>query len=131
MDPSSKQPSYSYYVFLSEKDKEFVATFIELPGLSGLGPTLADAIKELNEALMGWLEVAKEKGFEIPDPIQKSPLVAVDRSFLDAPILFAQLDAVLPSEIRQEEVSGITGGPITVPISKNIKLTKVGDVRYF
>ncbi len=131
MDPSSKQPSYSYYVFLSEKDKEFVATFIELPGLSGLGPTLADAIKELNEALMGWLEVAKEKGFEIPDPIQKSPLVAVDRSFLDAPILFAQLDAVLPSEIRQEEVSGITGGAIILPSSKNIKLTKVGDVRYF
>ncbi len=131
MDPSSKQPSYSYYVFLSEKDKEFVATFIELPGLSGLGPTLADAIKELNEALMGWLEVAREKGFEIPDPIQKSPLVAVDRSFLDAPILFAQLDAVLPSEIRQEEVSGITGGAIILPSSKNIKLTKVGDVRYF
>ncbi len=131
MDLSSKYPSYSYYVFWSEKDKEFVATFIELPGLSGLGPTVADGIKELNEALMGWLEVTKEKGLGIPDPIQKSPFVAVDRSFLDEPILFAQLDAVLPSEIRQEEVSGITGGPITLPFSKNIKLTKVGDVQIF
>jgi predicted RNase H-like HicB family nuclease len=47
---SDRRP-YSYYVTRSRKDAEFVATFLEIPGLSGLASTVHEAVQELNQAL--------------------------------------------------------------------------------
>ena len=38
-------------------DKEYVATSLEHPGLSGLGPTPSEALKELNVALAMYKEI--------------------------------------------------------------------------
>jgi len=59
---------YSYHITWSPEDRQFVATFLELPGLSGLGDTIGDAIKELTDALREWLEAAQRENFELPEP---------------------------------------------------------------
>ena len=48
-------PRYSYRVFWSDEDGEFVAACAEIPGLSGLGSTEAAAVEELEVAVAGWL----------------------------------------------------------------------------
>ena len=61
-------PRYSYRVFWSEEDAQFVATCVETPGLSGLAPTEAGAIDELKVAIGGWLEHLSEEGTPWPEP---------------------------------------------------------------
>jgi predicted RNase H-like HicB family nuclease len=63
-------PRYSYRVFWSEEDAEFVAVCTEIPGLSGLAPTEAGAIEELKVAIGGWLEHLTEQGIGWPEPDQ-------------------------------------------------------------
>lgn len=99
-------PQYSYYIAWSPGDKEFAASFLELPGLSGMGVTIPEAIEELHEALTCWLEVAKEKGFELPPPIQKDapvPLVIIDRSHLGQEHLITDTSSILPEGLRAKE----------------------------
>ncbi len=83
MQHSQRIPNYSYQIFWSDEDKEFVATFIEIPSLSGLGRTPREAIMELDEALDAWLEVTEEKGVQPPAPIQRIPLVLFDIASLE------------------------------------------------
>jgi len=66
-------PPYSYCVFWSPEDKEFVATCVEIPGLSGLAPTEAGAIEELKVAIGGWLEHLSEQGTPWPEPPSAPP----------------------------------------------------------
>ena len=110
---------YSYYIAWSAGDQEFAASFIELPGLSGMGGTIAEAIDQLNEAFVGWSELAKEKGFELPEPIQKNvtvPLVIIDRtctgSDVGAPAL-PSLPAQLRSEKRKHATDTATTSSVT------------------
>ncbi|MFI5395313.1 MAG: toxin-antitoxin system HicB family antitoxin [Candidatus Binatia bacterium] len=63
-------PSYTYRVFWSEEDAEFVAVCAEVPSLSGLAPTEAGAIEELKVAIAGWLEHLTEQGIAWPEPDQ-------------------------------------------------------------
>ncbi|OGQ82491.1 MAG: hypothetical protein A3F90_08885 [Deltaproteobacteria bacterium RIFCSPLOWO2_12_FULL_60_19] len=105
MEEQMELPQYSYYISWSPEDREFVATFVELPELSGLGSTLAEAVKELREALHAWLETAKDKGFNLPTPVQEGgvvPLVIIDRSYVGKDPLLTQLSLVLPEDLRPE-----------------------------
>lgn len=68
-------PPYSYDVFWSKEDDEYVATCAEVPGLSGLGPSRAEAIGELEVALSAWLDYLTEQGLTAPVPL--SGLVVV------------------------------------------------------
>jgi len=61
-------PRYSYRVFWCPEDKEFVATCVEVPDLSGLAPTEAGAIAELKVAIGGWLGHLSEEGTPWPEP---------------------------------------------------------------
>ena len=106
MEKRLKIPQYSYYVRWSLEDKEFVATFLELPELSGLGSTIPEAIDELKEALIGWLETAEEKKFDLPKPLQENaptPLVILDRSLVGRDPILVNLQQVLPEEFTQKD----------------------------
>ena len=81
MHPTRKIPPYSYLVRWSEKDREFVATFLELPDLSGLAPTIPGAVKEARIALDAWINAAREQGFEIPEASMQSPCMILDGRF--------------------------------------------------
>ena len=61
-------PSYTYRVFRDEPSGEYVAECQEIPGLSGIGETPAEAMAELQEAVAGWLEVLQEQGLPFPSP---------------------------------------------------------------
>lgn len=60
--------AYALSVRWSPEDREFVATYAELPGLSGLGETEAEAIEELKVATRGWLAHLAEQGLPAPSP---------------------------------------------------------------
>ncbi len=86
-----KRPQYARYVKWSEKDREYVATFIEIPGLSGLGLTIPEAIQELDEALDAWIEAVGES--KIPPAGQLGSVVITDHSrWNEEPIIASPKD---------------------------------------
>jgi predicted RNase H-like HicB family nuclease len=62
-------PPYVHKVFLDEPSGEYVAECLEIPGLSGVGETEAEAVAALTDAISGWLEVLKEDGLPFPPPL--------------------------------------------------------------
>jgi predicted RNase H-like HicB family nuclease len=63
-----KLPHYSYRVFWSKEDGEYVAECDEIPGLSGLASSETEAIKELKTAMSVWLDHLKTTGESFPTP---------------------------------------------------------------
>ena len=61
-------PHYSYRIFWSKEDGEYVAECDEIPGLSGLGSSEAQAIKELKVAIGVWLDHLIANGESLPTP---------------------------------------------------------------
>ena len=61
-------PPYTYRIFRDEPSGEYVAECQEIPGLSGVGETPAEAMTELQEAVVGWLEVLEEQRLPFPAP---------------------------------------------------------------
>ena len=66
------QHKYPFNISWSEEDSEFVAVCVEIPGLSGLGKTEADALTELKEALSAWLDHLRSEGLPVPQPVYKA-----------------------------------------------------------
>src|SRR5688572_7744177 len=126
MENNQKLPSYSYLVFWSPKDQEFVATFLELPGLSGIAPTVQGAIREINEALETWLAAATKENFQVPEASLLRSMVIIDRSFQGEEPLFQELSFVLPGPEGDEnlpEVESAYSGS-SAPRTKTIRIFK-------
>jgi predicted HicB family RNase H-like nuclease len=62
-------PNYSSSIAWSPSDTAFVAVSPEFPGLSGLGPTPAEAVNELGVAIELALEEYKATGEQPPQPL--------------------------------------------------------------
>ncbi len=121
MQRNQQAPNYSYKIFWSDEDKEFVATFIEIPSLSGLGSTPQEAIRELTEVLTAWLQVAEERGLQLPKPIQERiPLVLLDIGSLGEterfPNIFLPFQYISQSQTEE-------------PAIKEEKIKRIIDVR--
>lgn len=61
------EPHYHINLFWSDEDQLWIADAPDLRGCMTHGATRADAIKNAAEAIEGWLETAREMGFEIPE----------------------------------------------------------------
>ena len=61
---------YKYHInlFYSKDDKGYIADVPDLRGCSAFGETPEEAIKEIMIAMELWLEVARDSGWEIPEP---------------------------------------------------------------
>lgn len=59
---------YEIIIYWSSVDKVFIAEIPELKGCIAHGDTQAEALKEVNIMAEEWLELAKEKGWHIPEP---------------------------------------------------------------
>lgn len=59
---------YEVIIYWSETDKVFVAEMPELKGCMAYGDTQDEALREINLLAEEWLILAKEKGWEIPEP---------------------------------------------------------------
>lgn len=125
MAKNPRKRSYSYFIMRSPIDDEFVATFLELPGLSGLADTVREAILELNQALDSWAEAVRDD--ELPEAIFDVPVVIIDRSFLGQDPLMESLFDVLPENIEPEGMqpgANTLGGNEISVATRNIQLSK-------
>jgi predicted RNase H-like HicB family nuclease len=59
---------YPAHIFWSMDDQAFIAIAPDLPGCSAVGDTQAEALSELQDAIIGWCEAAKAAGNPIPAP---------------------------------------------------------------
>lgn len=59
---------YEIIIYWNENDKVFVAEIPELKGCLAHGDTHDEALKNVKEVAEEWLNIADEKGWEIPVP---------------------------------------------------------------
>lgn len=59
---------YHINIFYSEDDEEYIAHIPDLDSCSASGATPEEALHEVLIAKELWLEVAREKGYNIPEP---------------------------------------------------------------
>jgi predicted RNase H-like HicB family nuclease len=59
---------YGIIIYWSNEDDAFIAHIPELKGCMAHGDTPDEALKEVNIMAEEWLELAHEKGWQIPEP---------------------------------------------------------------
>ena len=59
---------YEIILFWSKEDNAFVADVPELPGCMAHGDTQEEALRNVQAAMSGWVEVAQELGRSVPEP---------------------------------------------------------------
>lgn len=59
---------YEIILFWSADDEAFVADVPELPGCMAHGTTQEEALRNAQQAMSGWIEVAHELGRPVPEP---------------------------------------------------------------
>lgn len=59
---------YEIIIYWSFADKIFIAEMPELKGCIAHGDTQDEALREINAVAEEWLQIAKEKGWQIPEP---------------------------------------------------------------
>ena len=59
---------YERIIYWSEDDQAFLVEVPELPGCMADGATPAEALAHAEVIISEWLEVARERGQEIPEP---------------------------------------------------------------
>ncbi|HWD59186.1 MAG TPA: type II toxin-antitoxin system HicB family antitoxin [Stellaceae bacterium] len=62
---------YHINLFWSEADGAWIADVPDLQSCSALGDTPALALAEVEQAMEAWLEVAKEDGLPVPEPVYR------------------------------------------------------------
>jgi predicted RNase H-like HicB family nuclease len=62
------EPHYHNNLFWSADDGCWIADVPDLKPCSAHGDTRAEALLNIDDAIAGWLEVARERGFAIPEP---------------------------------------------------------------
>ena len=63
-----KEPRYHINLFWSAEDDCWIADAPDLDPCMAHGNTRAEALANIRDAIEGWLESAKSRGFEIPEP---------------------------------------------------------------
>lgn len=74
--------NYPIVVFWSPEDEEWIADVPDLQSCSAGGVTPEEAVREVLIAREAWLEVAREHGHALPDPLASPFLPEVAREML-------------------------------------------------
>ena len=61
-------PHYHINLFWSDEDACWIADVPDLRYCSAHGDTPNEALQSVQEAMQGWLEVARDRGLTIPEP---------------------------------------------------------------
>jgi predicted RNase H-like HicB family nuclease len=100
---------YSASIIWSEHDGTYLARVSELPGCLADGQTPQEAIANLVVIAEEWIEVAKEEGREIPEPM------TAERLRTEAEKAHAQLQTLVQSAVveaiekQKREASSVPG----------------------
>lgn len=65
---ASEYPHYSMVIEWDPHDEIFVVSVPELPGCITHGSTYEEAIAQGRDAIEGWIEIARERGEQLPEP---------------------------------------------------------------
>lgn len=71
------EPRYHINLFWSSDDDCWIADVPDLKPCSAHGDTRQEAIRNIQDAIEGWLEVARDKGFPIPEAKYRPAIYAV------------------------------------------------------
>jgi antitoxin HicB len=63
---------YLIEVFWSDEDQAYVAVVPDLPGCSAVGVTPEEAVHEIADATLAWIEACRAAGEPVPEPIAKA-----------------------------------------------------------
>jgi predicted RNase H-like HicB family nuclease len=65
------QSKYRYEIKIrwSETDQAYIANVTEIEFCTAHGESYYEALKNMEEAIDGWIKLAKEDGLEIPKPL--------------------------------------------------------------
>lgn len=67
---------YAIEIFYSDDDHGYIAVVPDLEGCSAGGRTPQEALEEVLVAKELWLETARARGFDIPEPRYRAPQAA-------------------------------------------------------
>ncbi len=70
------EPHYHINLFWSVEDSCWIADVPDLRPCSAHGDSKAAALANINDAITGWLEVANDRGFAIPEPRYRPAIYA-------------------------------------------------------
>ena len=70
------EPHYHINLFWSVDDQCWMADVPDLKPCSAHGDTSTEALANIRVAISGWLEVAAERGFPIPEPRYRPAIYA-------------------------------------------------------
>jgi predicted RNase H-like HicB family nuclease len=59
---------YEIIIYWSQEDDAFLAEIPELKGCIAHGESYEEALKNVNIVAMEWINIAKEEGWNIPEP---------------------------------------------------------------
>ena len=71
-----KTPHYNINVYWSDEDDCWIADVPDLRPCSAHGDTPEQAMAHIQDAIDGWLAVARERGFPIPEPRHRPAIYA-------------------------------------------------------
>ena len=71
-----KAPHYNINVYWSDEDDCWIADVPDLRPCSAHGDSPEEAMAHIREAIDGWLAVAKDRGFPIPEPRYRPAIYA-------------------------------------------------------
>ena len=69
-------PHYHINVFWSEDDECWLADVPDLHPCTSHGESPEEATANIRDAIQDWLEVARDKGFDIPEPRYRPAIYA-------------------------------------------------------
>lgn len=69
-------PRYHINVFWSDEDRCWIADVPDLRYCTSHGDTPAEALANIEDAMKGWLEIARKKGMPIPEPLYRPAIYA-------------------------------------------------------
>ena len=67
---------YAIILWWSDEDGAFVAYAPDLPGCMAHGDDEESALRNINDAMVFWIDTAKELGEPIPEPKSSVPMLA-------------------------------------------------------
>ncbi len=93
---------YPKTVFWSEENEGYIAIAADLPGASAFGETQAEALAQLDDAIVAWIEAAQAAGNPVPapsDPVRRQGfsgkvLLRLPKSLHEALSIAAEADGV-------------------------------------
>jgi len=59
---------YERIIYWSDADNAFIVEVPELPGCMADGATVGEAVANIEIIIKEWIDIAKERGMEIPEP---------------------------------------------------------------